>query len=112
MHQTLEVRLAAAENEIKSAEQEKIEKEKAAVKALADQELIMEKVVQESKILKQQAEDNAMVVTPFSMISYLLFAYIHLTYVYDNIELIVYCCFITLALLSLPNTAKVILFCP
>lgn len=61
MRQALEVRLAEAENEIKSAEQEKIEKEKAAMKALADQELIMDKVVQESKFLKQQAEDNAKV---------------------------------------------------
>ncbi|KAK6120091.1 hypothetical protein DH2020_046221 [Rehmannia glutinosa] len=59
MHQTLGVRLAAAENEIKSAEHEQSEKEKAAMKAFADQELIMEKVVQESKVLKQQAEDNA-----------------------------------------------------
>lgn len=61
MQQTLEVRLAEAQNVIKSAEQEKIEKEKAAKKALANQELIMEKVVQESKHLKQQAEDNAKV---------------------------------------------------
>ncbi|KAL7084172.1 hypothetical protein ACP275_14G208800 [Erythranthe tilingii] len=60
MRQTLEVRLAAAENEIKSAEEEKIEKEKAAMEAFAEQKLIMEKVVEESKILKQQAEDNAM----------------------------------------------------
>ncbi|XP_011082547.2 uncharacterized protein LOC105165281 [Sesamum indicum] len=59
MHQTLEERLAAAENEIKSMEQEKIEKDKAAMKSLAEQELIMEKVMQESEILKQQAEDNA-----------------------------------------------------
>ncbi|KAK6135047.1 hypothetical protein DH2020_031225 [Rehmannia glutinosa] len=59
MHETLGVRLAAAENEIKSAEHEQLEKEKAAMKAFADQELIMEKVVQESKVLKQQAEDNA-----------------------------------------------------
>ncbi|GFP82010.1 hypothetical protein PHJA_000344300 [Phtheirospermum japonicum] len=59
MRQTLEVRLAAAENEIKSAEQEKLEKEKAAMKALADHELIMEEVVQDSKLLKQQAEENA-----------------------------------------------------
>ncbi|KAL0418764.1 UNVERIFIED_CONTAM: hypothetical protein Sradi_1289900 [Sesamum radiatum] len=59
MNQTLEARLAAAENEIKSMEQEKIEKDKAAMKALAEQELIMEKVMQESEILKQQAEDNA-----------------------------------------------------
>lgn len=59
MRDTLEVQLAEAENEIKSADQGKVEKEKAAKKALADQEVIMEKVVQESKILKQQAEDNA-----------------------------------------------------
>ncbi|KAL8029020.1 hypothetical protein ABFX02_14G201000 [Erythranthe guttata] len=60
MRRTLEVRLAAAENEIKSAEEETIEKEKAAMEAFAEQKLIMEKVVEESKILKQQAEDNAM----------------------------------------------------
>ncbi|KAL0458065.1 UNVERIFIED_CONTAM: hypothetical protein Slati_0433700 [Sesamum latifolium] len=59
MQQTLEVRLAAAENEIKSMEQEKIGKDKAAMEALAEQKLIMDKVVQESEILKQQAEDNA-----------------------------------------------------
>ncbi|EYU38142.1 hypothetical protein MIMGU_mgv1a007025mg [Erythranthe guttata] len=60
MRRTLEVRLAAAENEIKSAEEETIKKEKAAMEAFAEQKLIMEKVVEESKILKQQAEDNAM----------------------------------------------------
>ncbi|KAG8389373.1 hypothetical protein BUALT_Bualt02G0222500 [Buddleja alternifolia] len=59
MRQTLEVRLAAAENEIRSVELEKLEKEKAARKLLADQELIMEQVVKESNILKQQAADNA-----------------------------------------------------
>ncbi|KAG8370711.1 hypothetical protein BUALT_Bualt13G0011700 [Buddleja alternifolia] len=59
MRQTLEIRLATAEKEIKSAEQEKLVKERAAAKALVDQELLMEKVVQESNILKQQAEDNA-----------------------------------------------------
>lgn len=68
MRQCLEVRLAAAVNEIKSAELEKLEKEEVARESLADQELIMEKVVQESKILRQQAEDNAKVVTsPFKM---------------------------------------------
>lgn len=61
MQQTLELRLTEAQNQIKSAELEKIEREKAAMKALADQELIMEKVVQESKLLKKQAEDNAKV---------------------------------------------------
>lgn len=61
MQQTLELRLTEAQNQIKSAELEKIEREKAAMKALADQKLIMEKVVQESKLLKKQAEDNAKV---------------------------------------------------
>ncbi|EYU46612.1 hypothetical protein MIMGU_mgv1a004797mg [Erythranthe guttata] len=59
MHQTLQLRLAAAENEIRSLEQIKQEKEKLALKSLADQELIMEKVVQESQILKDQAVANA-----------------------------------------------------
>ncbi|KAL0419928.1 UNVERIFIED_CONTAM: hypothetical protein Sradi_1406300 [Sesamum radiatum] len=59
MCHTLKVRLDAAENTIKSAEQEKLEKEKAAHEALAELELIMEKVVQESRILRKQAEDNA-----------------------------------------------------
>ncbi|KAL8054979.1 hypothetical protein ABFX02_04G026400 [Erythranthe guttata] len=59
MHQTLQLRLTAAENEIRSAEQIKQEKEKLALKSLADQELIMEKVVQESQILKDQAVANA-----------------------------------------------------
>ncbi|KAL8530695.1 hypothetical protein ACS0TY_007653 [Phlomoides rotata] len=63
MRQTLEVQLAAAENEIRSAEQEKLEKENAARKLFADQELVMEKVVQESKNLKQLAEENANVAT-------------------------------------------------
>ncbi|KAK6141428.1 hypothetical protein DH2020_024833 [Rehmannia glutinosa] len=59
MCQILEVQLAALENEIQSAEKEKLEKENGARKLLADQELIMEKVVQESKILNQLASDNA-----------------------------------------------------
>ncbi|KAK4492542.1 hypothetical protein RD792_003354 [Penstemon davidsonii] len=59
MRLALQVRLAAAENIIKSAEQEKLEKENSALKALAEQELIMEKVVEESNTLKQLAEDNA-----------------------------------------------------
>ncbi|XP_022890567.1 uncharacterized protein LOC111405771 isoform X2 [Olea europaea var. sylvestris] len=59
MRQTLELRLAVAENERKSAVQERLEKEKSSLKALADQEIIMEKVVQESNILNQEAEENA-----------------------------------------------------
>lgn len=70
MQQTLEVRLTEAQNVIKSAEQEKTEKENAAMKALTEQELIMEKVLQESKILNQQAEDNSKVKW---LVSYLLY---------------------------------------
>ncbi|KAA8550891.1 hypothetical protein F0562_002575 [Nyssa sinensis] len=59
MHQTLEERLAAAEEERKVAEQERLEKEKSARNALAEQELMMEKVVEESKILNHEAEENS-----------------------------------------------------
>ncbi|XP_042047057.1 uncharacterized protein LOC121792969 isoform X2 [Salvia splendens] len=59
MRQCLEVRLAAAENEIKSALLKKLEKEEVSRKSLVEQEFIMEQVVQESKILRQHAEDNA-----------------------------------------------------
>ncbi|CAL5425282.1 unnamed protein product [Camellia sinensis] len=59
MRQTLEERLDAAEKVRKAAEQEKMEKEDSARNALAEQELIMEKVVQESKVLKQEAEENS-----------------------------------------------------
>lgn len=59
MRQTLEVRMAAAEKEMKAAEQERLGKEEVARKALADQEIIMERVVQEANVLKQEAEENA-----------------------------------------------------
>ncbi|MCD7466452.1 hypothetical protein HAX54_003175 [Datura stramonium] len=59
MRQTLEVRMAAAEKEMKAAEQERLDKEELARKALADQEIIMEKVVQAANVLKQEAEENA-----------------------------------------------------
>ncbi|XP_057484289.1 uncharacterized protein LOC130770740 [Actinidia eriantha] len=59
MHQTLEERFDATEKERKAAEQEKMEKEESAKHALTEQELIMEKVVQESKMLKQEAEENS-----------------------------------------------------
>ncbi|KAF8394460.1 hypothetical protein HHK36_020668 [Tetracentron sinense] len=59
MRQTLEGRLAAAEEERKAAEQEKLGKEESGLKALAEQELIMEKVVKESKKLQQAAEENS-----------------------------------------------------
>jgi hypothetical protein len=63
MHQSLETRLATAEEMRKAAEQEMLEKEESARNALAEQEAIMEKVVQESKILKEEAEENSKVAT-------------------------------------------------
>lgn len=59
MRQTLGMRMAAAAKEMKAAEQERLDKEEFAHKALADQEIIMEKVVQEANVLKQEAEENA-----------------------------------------------------
>ncbi|KAJ9187665.1 hypothetical protein P3X46_003093 [Hevea brasiliensis] len=58
MHQTLEVRLAAAEELRRTAEKQKLEKEESARNAYAEQEAIMEKVVQESKFLQEEAEEN------------------------------------------------------
>ncbi|RIA04111.1 hypothetical protein BRARA_K01691 [Brassica rapa] len=59
MREALEIRLAAALEMKKAAEQEKKAKEDSALKALAEQEAIMEKVVQESKLLQQEAEQNS-----------------------------------------------------
>ncbi|XP_041022616.1 uncharacterized protein LOC121263657 isoform X1 [Juglans microcarpa x Juglans regia] len=59
MHLTLEARVATAEELRKAAEQERIEKEESAQNALAVQEAIMEKVVQESKMLEDEAEENS-----------------------------------------------------
>lgn len=65
MNQTLEARLAVADELKKAAEKEKLEKEAAARSALAEQEAIMEKVVQESKILQQEAEENSRVTNSY-----------------------------------------------
>lgn len=61
MRQSLELRLAEAEKDIKAAEKLKFEREDWARKALKHQEVIMEKVVEEANLLKQQAEANAKV---------------------------------------------------
>lgn len=61
MHQSLEARLSIAEEMRKAVEQERLDKEKSARKALAEQNAIMEKVLQESKILKEEAEENSKV---------------------------------------------------
>lgn len=59
MRQSLESRLAAAEMLRKAAELEKLEKEESARAALLEQEAMMEKVVQESRRLQQEAEENS-----------------------------------------------------
>ncbi|EEF29311.1 conserved hypothetical protein [Ricinus communis] len=59
MHQSLEERLAAAEELKKAAEKQKLEQEEAARNALAEQEAIMGQVVQESKIIQQEADENS-----------------------------------------------------
>lgn len=66
MRETLEERLDAAAEARRLAEQDKLEKEECARKALAEQEAEMEKVVQESKILQQEADENSKVTTVFS----------------------------------------------
>ncbi|KAL1216533.1 hypothetical protein V5N11_030174 [Cardamine amara subsp. amara] len=59
MRETLEIRLTAALEMKTTAELEKKEKEDSALKVLTELEFIMEKVVQESKLLEQEAEENS-----------------------------------------------------
>ncbi|XP_068492668.1 uncharacterized protein [Phaseolus vulgaris] len=59
MRQILEARLAAAEELRKAAENEKLEKEESARKALAEEEKLVEKVLHESGRLQQEAEENS-----------------------------------------------------
>ncbi|KAK9057285.1 hypothetical protein SSX86_022120 [Deinandra increscens subsp. villosa] len=59
MRVALEIRLAAALDEIAAAEERKSENERAAREALLYQESQMEKVVEESKRLKLEAEENS-----------------------------------------------------
>jgi hypothetical protein len=59
MRKTLELRLSVAENETKAAEKEKQDKEENINNMLNNQKRIMEKVVEEAKILEQAAEENA-----------------------------------------------------
>lgn len=67
MRKALEIRLGAALAEIAEAEERKIENERAAREALLYQERQMEKVVEESKKLKLEAEENSKVgvIKPF-----------------------------------------------
>ncbi|KAI3526776.1 hypothetical protein L1887_06039 [Cichorium endivia] len=59
MRGALEIRLATALKEIEAAEAEKMEKQKFAREALAYQESQLEKVVEESKKLQGEAEENS-----------------------------------------------------
>ncbi|KAL2991969.1 hypothetical protein AAZX31_10G024500 [Glycine max] len=59
MRHILEERLAAAEESRKAAEQQKLEKEESARKALVEQERLVEMVVHESQRLQQEAEENS-----------------------------------------------------
>lgn len=62
MQQTLQERLAAAEAEKVAAEKEKLENEESARKALDEQVVIMDRVVQESKNLQEEAQENSKVI--------------------------------------------------
>ncbi|XP_072960787.1 uncharacterized protein [Typha angustifolia] len=59
MRQALEARLANAEEEIEASEKEKFEKESFAQEALREQQLMMNAIVEESKKLQQEAEENS-----------------------------------------------------
>lgn len=62
MQQTLQERLAAAEAEKVAAEKEKLENEESARKALDEEVVIMDRVVQESKNLQEEAQENSKVI--------------------------------------------------
>ncbi|XP_068659425.1 intracellular protein transport protein uso1-like isoform X2 [Aristolochia californica] len=59
IRENLNTRLAEAEALKATAEQEKLQKEESARKALIEQELLMDIVVQESKKIQEEAEENA-----------------------------------------------------
>lgn len=67
MRKIMESRIAEADEMRIAAEKEKLEKEKAARATLTEQESMMEKVVGESKIIQEAAEENSKVVTLCSM---------------------------------------------
>ncbi|CAN6351028.1 unnamed protein product [Urochloa humidicola] len=58
IHQTLDERLVAAQQEIAAAEKEKIEKEASAQALLDEQEKMMNSIVEESRKLQNEAEEN------------------------------------------------------
>lgn len=69
MRAVLETRLAAAEKLRRDSEHEKHAKEGFARRALMEQEALMEKVVQESNKLQEEAQENNKVNTSLFQIS-------------------------------------------
>ncbi|CAL9185960.1 uncharacterized protein LOC103978893 [Musa acuminata AAA Group] len=59
IHQALEARIAAVEEEIVAAEQEKLKKEELARKSLSEQEATVASIVEESKKLQEEAGANS-----------------------------------------------------
>ncbi|KAK9733545.1 hypothetical protein RND81_04G074500 [Saponaria officinalis] len=59
MRKSIEQRLATVEEQKRAAEKELFDKQEIAQRALTEQELVMDKVVQESKLLQQEADENA-----------------------------------------------------
>ena len=61
MRKSLEERLAVVEEQKKATEKGMLDKQEIGQAALVEQELIMDKVVQESRLLQQEADENAKV---------------------------------------------------
>jgi len=61
MHATIGARMTAVEAVLKVLQEENLAKEECARKALAEQEALMEKVLEESRILEREAKENAKV---------------------------------------------------
>lgn len=61
MQTTLKSRMASLEATLNALEEEKLAKEKHARNALAEQEALMEKVLQESRMLQHEANENSKV---------------------------------------------------
>lgn len=68
MRGSLEIRLASADEEIRKAEEEILHKENTAKMQLDEQESIMDKIVQESKLLQLEADENSMVANSLRII--------------------------------------------
>lgn len=65
---SLEIRLALGDEEIRKAEEEILHKENTAKMQLDEQESIMDKIVQESKLLQLEADENSMVANSLRII--------------------------------------------